>query len=131
MAKYLSMTSVPTEELEELQAEYSWNSQAVTALKTIEQFHGDLVAVICDVAVKTGVQAELLLKAADERCKAILRDDDVTEDLPDMVNSITTGITAVAIGASAGKLAPFAPVLGYCTALAVKKGIKLYTGKKS
>jgi hypothetical protein len=92
MAKYLSMTSVPAEELEELKEEYSWDAQAVAALATIEQFHGDLVAVIRDVAAQTGVKAEELLKAADDRCKAVLRDDDVTEDLPDMVNSITTGV---------------------------------------
>lgn len=90
-----------------------------------------LVAVIREVATQTGVRAEELLKAVDDRCKAVLRDDDVTEDLPDMVNSITTGVTLAAISCSASKLSPFGPVLGYCTALAVKKSIKLYTDKRS
>ncbi|MCT7978828.1 hypothetical protein [Laspinema olomoucense] len=67
------------------------------------------------------------MQSLDNQCRNILRDKDVSEDLPDLANTIVSGVTVAALLASHATLAPFAPVLGYCAALAVKKGIKLYT----
>lgn len=127
MAKYLP--HVKTEELQKLEEQYSSNPEAVEALEFIEEHDGDLAATIQEIAQNTGAKVSSIFQALDEQCRQILRDKDVSEDLPDLANTIVSGVSVAALVVSNPGLAPFAPILGYCAALAVKKGIKLYTGQ--
>ncbi|WP_254564936.1 hypothetical protein [Oscillatoria sp. HE19RPO] len=131
MAKYLPMhdssQAIPKEELQNIENQYKSNSKAIAALKFIENNNGNIVATIQEISENTGVQVSIILKSLDNQCRNILRDKDVSEDLPALANKIVSGVTVAALLASHATLAPFAPVLGYSAALAVKKGIKLYT----
>jgi division protein CdvB (Snf7/Vps24/ESCRT-III family) len=133
MAKYLlihdSSEALQEEELQELENQYQSNVEAVAALELIEEHNGNLGDTIQEIAEKAGVELSSILQALDNQCRNLLKDKDVSEDLPDLANTIVSGVTVAALLVSHASLAPFAPVLGYCAALAVKKGIKLYTGE--
>lgn len=134
MAKYLPIHDISTEELQELEEQYSSIPEAVEAIEFLEDNNGDFSATIQEMAQNIAENAKVqistvaqLVENLDKKCREILADKDVSEDLPDLVNTIVSGSGVAALIASHSTLVPFVPVLGYFAALAVKKGIKEYT----
>ncbi len=121
MAKYLSMSSatVPMAEIQEIEAELSWNDQAVAALALLEKYGGDVSAAIAEVAQQYGVQASALLNQADQAGRKIAADaaKSAIAELPGLANGAATMITAP-------KLGPASLLVGYAVATAVRTALK-------
>jgi hypothetical protein len=121
MAKYLSMTSatVPMAEIEAIEAELSWNDQAVAALALLEQYRGDVAAAIADIAQQAGMKTSDLMNQADQAARKIASDaaKSAIAELPGLANGAATVMTAP-------KLGPASLLVGYFVATVVRTALK-------
>lgn len=106
-------------EIQEIEAELSWNDQAVAALALLEKYGGDVSAAIAEVAQQYGVQASALLNQADQAGRKIAADaaKSAIAELPGLANGAATMITAP-------KLGPASLLVGYAVATAVRTALK-------
>jgi len=138
MGKYLpshdledALQKLNEEDLQELEECSSSDAVAEQALDFIEDNNGDVWAAFQEaleqIAQDYPSQISTLCERFNEQFRKTLSDKDINQDLPDLANTIVSGVSIAALASTHPAWVPFLPVLGYFAALAVKKGIKKYT----